>query len=63
MDSSNSTTFLLFDRDATILLKKSCADMLESHDKVYLYIYIYIYIYIKVGKTFLNMILTSFFID
>ncbi|QCE15186.1 hypothetical protein DEO72_LG11g2195 [Vigna unguiculata] len=33
MDSSNSTTFLLFDRDATILLKKSCADMLESHDK------------------------------
>ncbi|QCD87569.1 hypothetical protein DEO72_LG3g2106 [Vigna unguiculata] len=32
-DSSDSTTLVLFARDATILLKKSCADMLESHDR------------------------------
>ncbi|XP_027913359.1 uncharacterized protein LOC114173274 [Vigna unguiculata] len=33
IDSSDSTTFVLFDRDATTLFKKTCADMLESHDK------------------------------
>jgi len=30
IDSSDSTMFLLFDRDATILLKKSCVDMLHN---------------------------------
>ncbi|QCE04120.1 Replication factor A [Vigna unguiculata] len=34
IDSSDSTTFVLFDRDATTLFKKTCADMLESHDKM-----------------------------
>ncbi|XP_027912743.1 uncharacterized protein LOC114172485 [Vigna unguiculata] len=34
IDSSNSTTFVLFDRDATTLFKKTCADMLDSHDKM-----------------------------
>ncbi|XP_027932008.1 uncharacterized protein LOC114187830 [Vigna unguiculata] len=33
IDSSDSTTFVLFDRDATTLLKKTCADMLDTHDK------------------------------
>ncbi|XP_027906001.1 replication factor A protein 1-like, partial [Vigna unguiculata] len=34
IDSSDSITFVLFDRDATTLFKKTCADMLESHDKM-----------------------------
>ncbi|QCD82324.1 hypothetical protein DEO72_LG2g2659 [Vigna unguiculata] len=34
IDSSDSTTFVLFDRDATTLFKKTCVDMLESHDKI-----------------------------
>ncbi|XP_027916000.1 uncharacterized protein LOC114175441 [Vigna unguiculata] len=34
IDSSNPTTFMLFDRDATTIFKKSCADMLETHDKM-----------------------------
>ncbi|QCD94010.1 Replication factor A [Vigna unguiculata] len=31
--SSDSTTFVLFDRDETTLFKKTCADMLDTHDK------------------------------
>ncbi|XP_027941291.1 uncharacterized protein LOC114195095 [Vigna unguiculata] len=34
MDSSDSTTFVLFDRDTTTLFKKTCADMLDAHDKM-----------------------------
>ncbi|QCD94166.1 Replication factor A [Vigna unguiculata] len=34
IDSSDSTTFVLFDRDATTLFKKTCADMLDTHDKM-----------------------------
>ncbi|QCD78870.1 Replication factor A [Vigna unguiculata] len=34
IDSSDSTTFVLFDRDATTIFKKTCADMLDSHDKM-----------------------------
>ncbi|QCD93968.1 Replication factor A [Vigna unguiculata] len=33
IDSSDSTTFVLFDRDATVLLNKGCANMLEGLDK------------------------------
>ena len=34
IDDTNSTTFVLFDRDATTLINKSCAELFESHDKV-----------------------------
>ncbi|QCD86651.1 Replication factor A [Vigna unguiculata] len=34
IDSSDSTTFVLFDRDATTLFKKTCVDMLDTHDKM-----------------------------
>ncbi|QCD77262.1 hypothetical protein DEO72_LG1g884 [Vigna unguiculata] len=34
IDSSDSTTFVLFDRDTTTLFKKTCADMLDAHDKM-----------------------------
>ena len=44
MDSSDSTTFVLFDRDATTLFKKTCADMLDAHDKVYSSIFPLIYL-------------------
>ncbi|KAK8467756.1 hypothetical protein PHAVU_007G143500, partial [Phaseolus vulgaris] len=33
IDETNSTTFVLFDRDATTLINKSCAELFESHDK------------------------------
>ncbi|XP_068503703.1 replication protein A 70 kDa DNA-binding subunit C-like [Phaseolus vulgaris] len=32
-DDTNSTTFVLFDRDATTLINKSCAELFESYDK------------------------------
>ena len=34
VDETNSTTFILFDREANSLLNKSCAEIFESHDKV-----------------------------
>jgi len=34
IDDIDSTTFMLFDREASSLLSKSCAEMFESHDKV-----------------------------
>jgi len=34
IDDTDSTTFMLFDREASSLLSKSCAEMFESHDKV-----------------------------
>jgi len=34
IDSSYSTTFVLFDKDAIALLNKGCADMLEGLAKV-----------------------------
>jgi len=34
MDDTDSTTFVLFDRDATTLVNKSCAELFDSHDKV-----------------------------
>ncbi|QCD82775.1 Replication factor A [Vigna unguiculata] len=34
IDSSDSTTFVLFDREATTLFKKICVDMLDTHDKM-----------------------------
>ena len=50
MDETNSTTFVLFDKDAASLLKNSCSEILESLEKVMhipfpdiIYIYIYIY--------------------
>ncbi|XP_068466545.1 uncharacterized protein [Phaseolus vulgaris] len=33
IDETDSTTFVLFDRDATTLINKSCAESFESHDK------------------------------
>ncbi|ESW33865.1 hypothetical protein PHAVU_001G105000 [Phaseolus vulgaris] len=33
IDKTDSTTFILFDRDATTLINKSCAELFESHDK------------------------------
>ncbi|XP_068477222.1 uncharacterized protein [Phaseolus vulgaris] len=33
IDETDSTTFVLFDRDATTLINKSCAELFESHDK------------------------------
>jgi len=36
MDETDSTTFVLFDKDAATLLKKSCAEILESLVKIYL---------------------------
>ncbi|ESW16101.1 LOW QUALITY PROTEIN: hypothetical protein PHAVU_007G129300 [Phaseolus vulgaris] len=33
IDDTDSTTFLLFDREASSLLSKSCAEKFESHDK------------------------------
>lgn len=30
VDHTDSATFVLFDRDATELFKKTCADMIES---------------------------------
>jgi len=35
MDDSDCATFVLFDRDATMLFNKSCADILETHVKKY----------------------------
>jgi len=34
MDETDSTTFVLFDRDAITLINKSCAELFESNDKV-----------------------------
>ncbi|XP_068504616.1 uncharacterized protein [Phaseolus vulgaris] len=34
IDDTDSTTFVLFDRDATTLINKSCAELFESHDKI-----------------------------
>jgi len=34
IDDTDSTTFMLFDIEASSLLSKSCAEMFESHDKV-----------------------------
>ncbi|XP_068485033.1 uncharacterized protein [Phaseolus vulgaris] len=34
IDETDSTTFVLFDRDATTLINKSCAELFESHDKL-----------------------------
>ncbi|QCE13440.1 replication factor A1 [Vigna unguiculata] len=33
IDSTDSTTFVVFDRDASAMLKKSCSDILELQDK------------------------------
>ncbi|XP_068476207.1 uncharacterized protein [Phaseolus vulgaris] len=33
IDDTDSTTFMLFDREASSLLSKSCVEMFESHDK------------------------------
>ncbi|KHN37150.1 hypothetical protein glysoja_038770 [Glycine soja] len=33
IDESDSVTFVIFDRDATILLSKSCANMFETYQK------------------------------
>ncbi|XP_068492261.1 uncharacterized protein [Phaseolus vulgaris] len=33
IDETDSTTFVLFDKDATTLINKSCAELFESHDK------------------------------
>ncbi|XP_068503932.1 replication protein A 70 kDa DNA-binding subunit B-like [Phaseolus vulgaris] len=33
IDETDSTTFILFDREANSLLNKSCAEILETHDK------------------------------
>ncbi|KAK8466561.1 hypothetical protein PHAVU_008G122133 [Phaseolus vulgaris] len=35
VDEPNSTTFILFDREANSLSNKSCAKIFESHDKIY----------------------------
>ena len=50
MDETDITTFVLFDKDAATLLKKSCSEILESLEKVMhipfrdiIYKYIYIY--------------------
>ncbi|XP_068497907.1 uncharacterized protein [Phaseolus vulgaris] len=33
IDETDSTTFVLFDRDATTLINKSCTELFETHDK------------------------------
>jgi len=34
IDATDSTTFVVFDRDASAMLKKSCSDILDVQDKV-----------------------------
>jgi len=34
IDATDSTTFVVFDRDASAMLKKSCSDILDLQDKV-----------------------------
>jgi len=34
IDATDSITFVVFDRDASALLKKSCSDILDLQDKV-----------------------------
>jgi len=41
IDDTDSTTFVIFDRDATLLLKKSAVDMIESMRVTTLVILIY----------------------
>ncbi|QCE00278.1 Nucleic acid-binding [Vigna unguiculata] len=33
IDATDSTTFVVFDRDASAMLKKSCSDILDLQDK------------------------------
>lgn len=35
MDDSDCATFVLFDRDASMLFNKSCAGILETHVKFF----------------------------
>ena len=48
IDETNSTTFILFDRDVSTLINKSCAKLFESHDNVnFLNVHMSIYAYKK----------------
>lgn len=39
IDFTDSTTFVLFERDATTLLKKSCVDIIKSEYKVHFLVF------------------------
>jgi hypothetical protein len=43
MDDTDSATFVLFDRDATMLFNKSCADVLRNGDTVSIFYFLYIH--------------------
>ena len=34
IDATDSTTFVVFDRDASAMLKKSCPDIIDLQDKI-----------------------------
>ena len=39
IDATDSTTFVVFDRDASAMLKKSCSDIFDLQDKVKFHMY------------------------
>jgi hypothetical protein len=43
MDDTDSATFVFFDRDATMLFNKSCADVLRNGDTVSIFYFLYIH--------------------
>jgi len=48
IDETDSTTFILFDRDPSTLINKSYAELFESHDKVnFSNVHMFIYTYKK----------------